>query len=178
MILIIGAASVPPWSISIPNRSALDLTQTYEPIGGDTLLRSISGVGIKQTTWKKTRTTITGGGWIPPGLATIDHTVQVSISCIVPRAVACDGSRQATLPAARRVDAGHTPWAFALMPDGGAVNSVVSMAGNVATATAVTNAIGYQVLYLPLLNCWINRPVESGSRSDGTYQWSLTAEEV
>jgi hypothetical protein len=171
MILIIG-------SVSIPNRAALDLTQTYEPIGGDTLLRTLSGLGIKQVTWKKTRTTITSSGWIPPGLATIDPASQINIACIVPRAIACDASRQATLPAERRADAGHTPWAFALMADGGIVSTPVSIVGNVATATSVANAIGYQVLYLPLLTCWVNRPVESGARADATYQWTLTAEEI
>ena len=56
-------------SIEIPARSSLDLEQTYEPLGGETILRTLSGAGIKQATWQKTRTVISGGGWIPPGLA-------------------------------------------------------------------------------------------------------------
>ena len=54
----------------------------------------------------------------------------------------------------------------------------VDLCGNVATVTAVTNAIAYQALYHPLLTCWVNRPSETGTRGDATYAWQLTAEEV
>ena len=33
-------------SIEIPARSSLDLEQTYEPLGGETFLRTLSGAGI------------------------------------------------------------------------------------------------------------------------------------
>ena len=49
-------------SLAVPNRAALDLDQTYETIGGETLLRTVSGAGIKQETWRRLRTTISGGG--------------------------------------------------------------------------------------------------------------------
>ena len=165
-------------SVEIPARACLDLDQTYEPIGGESILRTLSGTGIKQTTWKKLRTTISGGGWIPNGLAAVDFTQQQVIACIVPRSVVCDGSRQAVLPAARRADTGYTPWAFALMDDGSVVSTPVSIATNTATATAVTGAIGYQVLYYPLLTCWANRPRDSGTLGEASYRWEIVAEEV
>jgi hypothetical protein len=165
-------------SIEIPTRAGLDLEQTYEPIGGEITLRTIDGSGIRQQTWKKTRTTISGGGWTPPGIATLDTASSISIACIVPRAIACNASRQATLPTARRTDSGHTPWAIALMADGGTVQTPVTIATNTATADAVTNAIGYQVLYFPLLSCWVDRPSESGQRGEASYRWEITAEEV
>lgn len=87
-ILKIGA-------IEIPNRAALDLEQTYEPMGGETTLRTVDGTGIKQSTWRKTRTTLTGGGWIPPGLSTLDTTAQLVIACIAP-------APSPATPAARR----------------------------------------------------------------------------
>lgn len=169
--LLIGA-------LTIPDLAALDLQQTYEPIGGESTLRTIAGTGIKQMTWQKLRTTIQGGGWLPPGLGSLDYSQQLAVACIVPRAIACDGSRQATLPAARRADVGYTPWGLAIMPDGSSQVSPASLAGNVATVTAVTNAIAYQALYHPLLTCWVNRPSETGTRGDATYAWQLTAEEV
>lgn len=165
-------------SIEIPQHACLDLDQTFEPIGGETILRSINGAGIKQTTWRKTRTTISGGGWSPPGLDAIDYTQQQIIACITPRAVNCAASREAVLPAARRSDSGHTPYGIAFMPDGGRIETPVVMIDNTATLDAVSNAIGYQATYFPLLTCWCYRPTESGSRGDASYRWELVAEEV
>lgn len=162
----------------IPDLAALDLQQTYDPIGGETTLRTLTGAGIKQMTWAKLRTTIQGGGWMPHGLTGLDYSQQLAVACIVPRGIVCNGSRQATLPAARRADAGYEPWGLALMPDGSAQVSAASLAGNVATVTAVTNAIAYQALYHPLLTCWVTRPSETGTRGDATYAWQISAEEV
>lgn len=165
-------------SLEIPARGALDLSQTYETLGGDAILRVITGAGIKQSTWSKLRTVISGRGWLPAGLATLDTTTQQAIACVVPRSVTCNGSLQATLPAGRRADAGYTPWAAALMPDGGVVGTPVSFAVNLGTVTPVTNAIGYQILYYPLITCWVSRPTESGELGDASYGWELVAEEA
>ncbi len=80
-------------SIEIPARSSLDLEQTYEPLGGETILRTLSGAGIKQATWQKTRTVISGGGWIPgcrrgwwcvrmapPGITSVPPSASCSMS--------------------------------------------------------------------------------------------------
>jgi hypothetical protein len=165
-------------ALSIPNRAALDLDQTYESIGGETLLRTVSGAGIKQETWRRLRTTLSGGGWLPAGLETIDTSITQTIACIVPRALIADASRQATLPVGRRADAGHQPFALALLDFGDVVPTPLAIAGNLATADAVAGAIGYQILYFPLLTCWVQRPSESGSRGEASYRWELVAEEV
>lgn len=96
-------------NVEIPTRAGIDLEQTYTPIGGETILRTLNGTGIKQSTWAKLRTTISGGGWSPTGLSLLDTTVPQSIACIMPRAVIADANRQATLPAARRGDSGALP---------------------------------------------------------------------
>jgi hypothetical protein len=173
MILKIG-------SIDIPLLAALDIEQTYDPIGGETVLRTIGGTGIKQTTWQKLRTSISGSGWIPAGLASLDTTAQQVIGCIVPRAVPCVfATRQATLPAARRSDSGHIPWGLAIMADNAVVVTTASLAGNVATVASVAGAVAYQALYLPSLTCWLTRRVsDSGNRSDASYRWEIEAEEV
>lgn len=170
-ILKIGA-------LAIPTRAGLDLEQTYEPMGGYAVLRTIDGTGIPQRTWRRTRTVISGGGWLPPGLESIDTAAQQVVGCIVPRALIADASRQATLPTARRSDAGHTPWAVALLPSGGLASTPLTLVGNVGTADAFAGAIGYHIEYFPQLTCWIHPPTESGSRSDATYRWELVAEEV
>jgi hypothetical protein len=168
-------------SIEIPLRSVLDLDQTYEPIGGESILRTLSGIGIKQQTWSRLRVVTSGGGWIPPGLAALDCSTQQTVACVVPRTIAADVNRQATLPAARRADAGCLPYGLALLDDSRVVEVAASLAGNVATAAAYSGAgvaVGYLLAYYPLLTCWLLRPTESGSRAEATHRWELVAEEV
>lgn len=166
-------------SIEIPQHACLDLDQTFERIGSNAPpLRTANGTGIQQIVWTKLRTVISGGGWSPPGLDAIDYTQQQTIACIVPRSVNADINREAILPAARRADTGYLPFGWAFMPDGQRQETAAVMIGNTATLDAVTNAIGYQAAYYPLITCWLQRPTESATRSDASYRWELIAEEV
>lgn len=166
-------------TLDIPLLAALDIEQTYAPIGGEALLRTVSGAGIKQMTWKKTRITTSGSGWLPAGLDNLNTAAQIALACIVPRTVpAVFATRQATLPAARRSDAGHLPWGIALLADGSPVATTASLAGNVATLAAVAGAVSYQAMYLPLISCWAMRPTDSGNRGDASYRWELVCEEA
>lgn len=172
IVLKIGA-------MSIPTLAALDIEQTYTPIGGEGIFRSLAGTGVKQMTWQRQRISTTGGGWLPSGLSTLDTTAQLVLACTTPRSIGCTfATRQATLPAARRSDAGHTPWGIAIMPDGSGVKTELSLAGNIATLTAVAGAVDYQALYLPQFTVWAMRPTEAGTRGDASYRWELVCEEV
>ncbi len=172
MILKIGA-------LAIPTLAALDLEQGYEPLGGEAIFRTVSGVGLKQSTWQKTRITTSGSGWLPAGLETLDTTAQLTLACVVPRAVpAVFATRQAILPSARRTDAGHLPWGVAYLADGSPVVTGATLAGNMATLDAVDGAVAYQALYLPQFTVWASRPTGSGTRSDASYRWELVCEEV
>mgnify|MGYP001329754764 FL=1 len=166
-------------TLEIPLLAALDIEQTYPPIGGEALLRTVSGAGIKQMTWRKTRIVTTGSGWLPAGLDTLDTAATLAIACVVPRTVpAVFATRQATLPAARRSDSGHLPWGVAVMPDNSVIVTPATMAGNVATLDAVANAVSYKALYLPLITCWAMRPTDSGTPGDASYRLEITAEEA
>lgn len=162
-------------SFELPVYAGFDLAQRYEPIGGEAILRAVSGRGIKQMTWGKLRVTTSGSGWVPAGLESLDFTAQHSLACIVPETVpAVFATRQATLPTTRRSDSGHVPYGLAQLAGGQTVETPATMAGNVATVTAVTGAVAYQVGYYPLLTCWVNRPTRSGPG----FSWEFTAEEV
>lgn len=162
-------------TFELPVFAGLDLTQRYEEIGGETILRAVTGAGIKQQTWRKTRIVTSGGGWVPPGLQSLDYAAQYAVACIVPETIpAVFATRQATLPTTRRTDSGHTPYGLAQLPGGSSVLADVSLAGNVATVTAVSGAVAYQVGYYPLLTCWLMRPTRSGPQP----AWELIAEEV
>lgn len=159
--------------------AGFDLQQSYEQIGPEAILRTVSGRGIKQTTFGKLRVVTGGSGWMPAGLQSLDRTQQHVVKCIQPRTMPANFStRQATLPAARRSDAGFTPWGYAVLADGSTVTVSAALAGNVATVDAVAGAIAYAVAWLPQITAWINPPMESGDMSDATYRWELVAEEV
>jgi len=165
-------------SLEIQTLAALEIEQTYAPIGGEGIRRTIGGAGIKQRTWKKTRISTSGSGWLPAGLDTLDTDAVMSLACITPRSVpAVLATRQATLPTTRRSDAGHTPWGVAILADGGAVKTPVTLTGNVATLDAVAGAVAYQAMYLPQYTVLAMRPTESGTRGDASYRWEITCEE-
>lgn len=166
-------------SLIVPTLAALDLENSYEPIGGESIFRTVNGAGLKQETWKKTRIVTSGSGWLPAALDTIDTSAQLVLGCVTPRRVpAVFATRQATLPTTRRSDAGHTPWGVATLADGGTVLTPATLAGNVATLTAVAGAVDYAVMYLPQYTVWAMRPTESGERGSATYSWQLTCEEA
>lgn len=166
-------------ALEIQTLAALDIEQAYEPIGGEALLRSISGTGIKQMTWQKTRVTTSGNGWLPAGLESIDTSEPVELACVVPRSLPANlATRQATLPAARRNDAGCVPWGVAILADGGTVKTTATLVGDVATLAAVAGAVAYQAMYLPKISVWASRPTDSGTRGDASYRWQIVCEEV
>lgn len=162
--------------VIVPQHAALDLEQTYEPIGGYTTRRMLSGAGSKQTHWLKLRTTIRGSGWIPAGLDGLDFSAPMELKCIKPRAVT-SAANVFTIPAARRSDAGYEPAGRALV-DGQWVESSVGMVGNTATVAAVAEATQYQVLYYPQLQVIADPPREVLDASGAAYSWSLNCEEV
>lgn len=172
MSLLIG-------SVSVPILAAFDIDQQYQALGSEGILRAVSGRGIKQMTYHRLRIQTSGAGWLPAGLAELDFTAQHVLGCVIPRGVpAVFATRQATLPAARRSDSGFTPFATALLAGNRAMSTPVSLAGNVATCTAVTDAVAYRVNYYPAPTVWLMRPNESGSQADASYRWELVAEEV
>ncbi len=166
-------------SLEIQTLAALSLEQTYAPIGGESILRNVIGGGIKQSSWKKTRITTSGSGWLPAGLDALDTSTAITLACVVPRTVAAVfATRQATLPTTRRSDAGHTPWGVAIMGDGSAIKTTATLVGNVATLGAVAGAVAYQAMYLPQYSVLAMRPTDSGERSDASYRWEIVCEEV
>lgn len=166
-------------SFILPLAAGLDLQQNYEQIGGQGILRAVSGRGIKQRTFNKLRVRTSGSGWMPSGLEEIDQDAQHLMKCVTPRRLLANfTTRQATLPAGRRSDAGFTPFAFAELQGGRLVDCAVTIAGNVATADSVSGAVAYHVNYYPQLTVWLLSPTTSGNVGDASYGWELIAEEV
>lgn len=166
-------------SLEIPLLAALEIEQSYDPLGGESIFRTISGNGLGQSTWKRCKITTSGSGWLPAGLSALDTTQKMTLSCVVPEDVVADPvTRQAVLPATRRSDAGCQPWGLAIMPSGEAVHTSVVVVDNVATLGAVANAEAYVAMYFPEYLVLASRPTRSGTRSDASYTWQIICEEV
>lgn len=166
-------------TFTLPVLAGLDIDQSYELIGGEAVFRTLAGTGLKQATWKKLKTTIGGSGWVPAGLEAIDTNSQQVVSCVVPRRVpAVFATRQATLPAARRSDAGHLPYGLATLADGQMVQAAATLAGDVATVAAVAGAVDYAVGYFPQITAWVQRPATGGAPNEASHRWEIVAEEV
>ncbi len=136
--------------LTIPALARVDqLSQSYEPIGGQSIFRAATGRGINQMTWQKTRIVTSGGGWIPAGLQALDYTQHMILRCIVPLSINLPpATLTGTLQPQRRAD--HAPWAQAVMPGGGMVQVPLAIAGDEATLGApVEGALGYRISWLP-----------------------------
>jgi len=166
-------------TLEIQTLAALEIEQSYELLGGEFIFRTVDGTGLKQETWERISVTTSGSGWLPAGLDTLNRSVPMTLACVTPRKVpAVLATRQATLPAKRRSDAGHTPWGIAYLADGSTVKTTATLAGNVATLAVVAGAVAYEAYYLPQFTVWAGKPVESGDRGSASYRWEITCEEV
>lgn len=162
--------------IRLPLQVAGEIRQDYEDFGGFGLLRLGLGAAVHQEVWRKTRTTLSASGLIPPGLAAVDWTAAHTLGCVAPRSIQSAGN-VITLPPARRTDA--APYGFAVDAIGLLRPVVVSMAGNVATLTVWEGAVSYQALYYPLMTVRAPAGVRVEYDAAGAAAgWEMVAEEV
>ena len=157
--------------------AASEFTQGYQRVGGGRA-RSRRQNGTLKTSqhWTKIATELSGSGNVPFGLSDLDYSQNMTLSCGGPRSITSI-SNIIAIPAARRSDAGHTPFGFAIF-DSYAVATPVSMAANTATLTPVAGALSYTVSYFPELIVAVEEPAESLNRSSGVWSWSISAEEA
>lgn len=155
---------------------SINFEQSFEEFGGVTTHRMMSGAAIRQTNWSKLRTTMTGDGFLPPGIHGVDWKSSQTLKCGATRSLSST-SNVITLPAARRTDTGYTPTAVYLK-DGLWKSTAVSVVDNVATCTTASGAVAYMVEYYPQITVFIDPPNITWDRMAGKYRWSITAEEV
>lgn len=163
--------------IRIPLDSAYGLEQSYDALeAGSTVLRMLNGAAIKQTHWSKRRTTITGSGRYPPGLAGLDYSGPLEIQCAAPLIIASAASNVITLPAARRAD--WVPAGYAVV-DGRMMPVACSVVGNIATLGTLAGAQNYQCMYWPVLTVYATPPRTTfNGRQPSLSGWQIDAEEA
>lgn len=74
--------------ITLPVLAHLDFQQTFDPIGGNTKRRMAGGALFSMTNWRRWKTTISGSGWIPAQLLSINFDEPYEVHSIQPVAFA------------------------------------------------------------------------------------------
>ena len=146
--------------------------ETQEAIGGSTIARLSGGAAVKMTHWQKMAGTISGEGFWPPGLDGLDYSQPLELRSTKVRTHQA-ASTVITLQGTPRPD--QAPWGYAIVGRD-LVPTPVSMAGNVATLTAVPGATAYQVCWTPKYTVVTNGPSEGQDGDQRT--WSLAWEEA
>lgn len=162
--------------VPIAVESADKISQSYEPIGGMTTLRTMRGAAVRQRTWSKLRTVIqVPAARLPVALQAIDLDAPHVIQCLAPRAVAA-ATRSIALPTARRADV--APWGVAVLPSGFSQRVAGALSGNTLTLDAVPGALRYTAYYVPQFAALITEFSEQTDVRGALVSWQITAEEI
>jgi hypothetical protein len=162
--------------VSIPIQAGLEFSQTYEPIGGSVLHRMQSGRAVKQTHYKKFRTSLSGQGWVPAGLDGLEYSEPLILKCAAPRSVSSE-SYEILIPSTRRNDPTFEPKGYALVK-GHLIETNIIMQEDTAILDPVRYALSYQVHYYPEILVFAESPQVQSHITGAEFSWSLTCEEV
>lgn len=145
-----------------------------EEIGGSSLLRMSDGAAVNMQHWSRMAGTISGQGWMPPGLDGLDYSQPLELRSTQVNSIVGAGLVHA-LTSTPRPDV--APWAFALVGDEW-VRTSCSVAAGVVTITAVAGATQYQACWMPVYSVFAKRPPKSQSSSTAAHGWSISWEET
>jgi hypothetical protein len=162
-------------SVYVPVESANEITEEWHEVKGRTDLRTLGGVGVRQTHWVRLGCSLTGQGWYPEGLAALDYGSQLTIAGSVKRSVQ-GASNVITLPTARRTDTGYEPTGYAVVY-GRRTPTTISVLSGVATLGVVSGASSYGVDYYPQITAYADFRT-TGRPNDLNFGWTITAEQV
>lgn len=149
-------------------------TQSYDGLGGASLGRLHGGAAVKMRHWRRTAITISGAGWMNPGLDGLDYDSALELRCTHPQSVT-SASTTIALTGTPRPDV--APWGMALVGDQW-VPTPCAVADGVATLTPVAGAELYQVAWMPVFQVFCERPPTGLDAGAGSFSWTITAEEV
>lgn len=145
-----------------------------ETIGGDSLLRMSDGAAVKMTTWGRMAGSISGQGFIPPGLDGLDYSAPLELRSTQVNTMQ-GTALEYILPGTPRPDV--EPWAFAQINKHWLPTPCVTVDG-VATVTAVAGASAYQVWWMPVYSVFARRPPKQQSSATASHSWSIAWEEA
>jgi hypothetical protein len=149
--------------------------QSDTPLLGETVVRLSGGAGVKMTHWNKAAGSISGQGWMPPGLDGLDYSQPLELRLTAQESIVGDG-REYLLTSTPRSDV--APWAFALVDDDW-IQTACTLINGVATAAVVVGALKYMVHWMPVYNVFASKPPKSMSAvQQASFGWSIAWEEA
>jgi hypothetical protein len=148
---------------------------SVEGVEGASTVRMSLGALVKMTHWNgKARGSITGNGWMPPGLDGLDYSQPLELRSTQPETITTPAT-SAALSSTPRPDA--APWALALIGREWVRTGCVYEDG-VATATPVAGAAMYAFYWLPVYQVFATKPPKGLSVSTAAHSWSIAWEEI
>lgn len=149
--------------------------ETLEPLGaGSATLRLSDGAAVIQTHFEKMQGSISGQGWMPPGLSGLSYSLPLELRTTKVESISGAGLEY-TLTSTPRPD--FAPWGMALVGRDW-VRTACAVDDGVATLTAVTGATAYRVSWMPVFSVRATRPSENQDSGGNVHSWSLNWEEV
>ncbi|WP_312139910.1 hypothetical protein [Stutzerimonas nitrititolerans] len=148
--------------------------ESIGPIGGSTVLRMSDGAAVKMQHWQRSSGSISGSGWMPPGLAGLDYSQPLELRSTKTVGHVGEGL-EFTLLCTPRPDV--APWAQALVGEDW-VRAACAVDGSGVTVTPVAGASLYQVCYMPVFSVFAEAPSETQSAGSATHGWTITWEET
>lgn len=145
-----------------------------EAIGGSSVLRLSGGAGVKQQHWERMAGSVSGSGWIPPGLDGLDYSQPLELRSTQVNAIHGAGPTF-TIPGTPRPDV--LPWADALVGDQW-VSVSCSVVDGVATVGTAASATLYRVCWMPVYSVFANKPAKTQSSGSASQGWSINWEET
>ncbi len=172
--------------VEICLNSSQTISQDFEPLSGETILRMVDGTGVKQQSWaNKTRIVSRGSGEIPLPLLGVDYSQLMILDCCSPQS-AYSATTTVTLPPGFTLSAvNYNSFRSDVSMIGHAIvkgklehAAITNLTGNVVTLATVSGATGYQITYWPKFLVFASKPREShGLRGGSKRAWEFVAEQ-
>lgn len=145
--------------------------QSVERLGGEAVVRLSDGDAVKMAHWSKASGSISGDGWMPPGLDGLDYSQPLELRLTQPE---CITGTATTVPLTSTPRPDVAPWALALVGDQWQATPCTVLDG-VATITAAASAELYALYWMPVYSVFASKP---GKSMGATHGWSINWEEA
>jgi hypothetical protein len=148
---------------------------SVEGVEGASTVRMSLGALVKMTHWSgKARGSISGNGWMPPGLDGLDYSQVLELLCTQQEAVNTTATSIA-LPSTPRQD--YAPWVIAHLGTE-TVKLPCTYVDGVATVAPLPGAELYTFCWLPMYQVFATKPPKGLSAGQNTHSWQLDWEQV
>lgn len=150
------------------------VSQSITPLGGPEVVRLSGGVGVPMTHWQRSAISLSGSGYMPPGLDGIDYTQPLELRCTKHLSIVSAG-RNFVLQGTPRPD--FPPWALALVGKEW-VETTLVLSGAGVEVTEVLGASFYQVCWMPVFIVSAKRPQGDMDAAANVHGWQINCEEL